>query len=336
MLAADESGWLVGIEVGGTKLQLGLGRADGKLLVIERRTVDPQYGARGILQQIESAFGLLLNRKSLSAGDIRGVGLGFGGPVDVPRGRVQTSYQIEGWTDFPLVEELRRITCVSNIVIENDADTAGLGEARFGVGVGCSPLLYLTIGSGIGGALIVDGHIYRGCGLGALEIGHMEIPVRSPSGFRVMQLEQIASGWGIAREARDEAVSLLNEEQRSWIVLERSGNNPDAITAQSVGQAASEGDARAQAILERARQSVAFALRQAIALLSPRRIILGGGVSLIGEEYWFEPIRGLVAAEVFAPFRGSYDIVPAALGEEVVVHGALALAYDAALRSSSL
>ncbi len=88
----------------------------------------------------------------LSACDVRGIGVGFGGPVDVLGGRVQTSYQVEGWTDFPLAEELRRITGVAAVAVENDADTAGLAEARFGAGMGCSPLLYLTIGSGIGGA----------------------------------------------------------------------------------------------------------------------------------------------------------------------------------------
>ena len=90
-----------------------------------------------------------------------------------------------------------------------------------------------------------------------------------------------------------------------------------------------EGDQRAEVILDSARQSLAFALCQAIALLAPRRIILGGGVSLIGETHWFKPIRALVEAGVFAPFRGTYDIIPAGLGEEVVVHGALALAHDA-------
>ena len=182
MSAADDVGWLLGIEVGGTKLQLGLGRADGSLAGLERLTVNPARGASGILTQIETAFGTLLRRRMLSAHDVRGIGVGFGGPVDVSRGRVQTSYQVEGWTDFPLVEELRRITGIADVVIENDADTAGLAEARFGAGMGCSPLLYLTIGSGIGGALVVAGRIYRGSGLGAVEIGHMEIPVRSPSG----------------------------------------------------------------------------------------------------------------------------------------------------------
>ena len=270
----------------------------------------------------------------LSPHDVRGIGVGFGGPVDVSRGRVHTSYQVEGWTDFPLAEKLRRSTEIDAVVIENDADTAGLAEARFGAGVGCSPLLYLTIGSGIGGALIADGRIYRGCGLGAVEIGHMEIPVWSRSGARILQLEEVASGWGIAREARDEALRLSSQERQGWIVVEFSKNDPQAITAKNVSQAAMEGDQRAEAILDRARQGVAFALRQAITLLAPRRIILGGGMSLIGEAHWFEPIRGLVEAGVFAPFRGSYDIVPAALGEEVVVHGALALAHEAVVGCS--
>ena len=329
MSAAEVEGWLLGIEVGGTKLQLGIGRADGRLAALERLSVDPARGATGILDQIESAYRSLQQRMSLAAHEVRGIGVGFGGPVDVARGRVQTSYQVEGWTDFPLAEQLRRCTGIDAVVIENDADTAGLAEARFGAGQGRTPLLYLTIGSGIGGALIVEGQIYRGCGLGAVEIGHMEIPVRSRSGIRILQLEEVASGWGIAREARDEALGLSSQERRKWVVLERSNNDPQAITAKHVAQAAIEGEERAEAILDRAREGVAFALRQAIAVLAPGRIILGGGVSLIGEAHWFEPIRGLVDTGVFAPFRGSYDIVPAALGEEVVVHGALALASDA-------
>src|SRR5271165_1692567 len=334
MGAGKAEGWLLGIEVGGTKLQLGIGRADGNLAALERLSVNPARGARGILDQIEAAICTLLHRMMLSPHDVRGIGVGFGGPVDKSRGRVHTSYQVEGWTNFPLAEQLRRSLGIAAVVVANDADTAGLAEARFGAGVGCSPLLYLTIGSGIGGALIVDGHIYRGCGLGAVEIGHMEIPVRSQSGTRILQLEEVASGWGIAREARDVALGLTGQEQRQWVVLERASYDPQAITAKNVAQAAMAGEARAAVILDRARQSLAFALRQAIAILAPARIILGGGVSLIGEAYWFKPIRGLVEAAVFAPFRGSYDIVPAALGEEVVVHGALALAHTAAVSSS--
>ena len=96
-----------------------------------------------------------------------------------------------------------------------------------------------------------------------------------------------------------------------------------------VAQAAERGDPRSLALLDQACRALAFALRQAVALVAPQRIILGGGVSLIGDRLWFEPLRRLVDAEVFPPFRTAFDIVPAALGEEVVVHGALELARDA-------
>ena len=322
--------WLLGIEIGGTKLQLGLGRADGSLRAIERLRVDAARGAPAILDQVRTAFQALLERSSLTPDAIHGVGVGFGGPVDVAGGRVQTSYQVPGWTNFPLVAWLREHLGIAAAAVQNDADTAGLAEARFGAGVGCSPLLYLTIGSGIGGALIIDGQIYRGAGLGAAEIGHMEIPDLSRPDAAFLELEQIASGWGIARQAREQAKQILEEAGGHWVVLERAGGEPQAITAEIVAQAVREGDERAERVLDRSRQALAFALRQAIVLLAPRRIILGGGVSLIGATHWFEPVRRLVDASVFAPFRGSYDIVPAALGEEVVVHGALALAQAAA------
>src|SRR5690349_10256335 len=99
---AMQGDWLLGIEVGGTKLQLGLGRADGTLLDLERVQVDPARGAPAILEQILRAFQVLLERTALSRGQVRGVGVGFGGPVDAARGLIQTSYQVEGWTNFPL------------------------------------------------------------------------------------------------------------------------------------------------------------------------------------------------------------------------------------------
>src|SRR5208337_162201 len=107
-----------------------------------------------------------------------------------------------------------------------------LAEGRFGAGVGRSPLLYLTIGSGIGGALIIDGQIYRGGGLGAVEIGHLEVPVHTRNGPQTLELEQIASGWGIARRAREEALDQAKAGRHDWVVLERARGDPQAITAE--------------------------------------------------------------------------------------------------------
>jgi glucokinase len=321
--------WFMGIEIGGTKLQLGVGRGRGEIVALRRFAVDPARGARGIRMQIVVAFADLVNEARLDREAIAAVGVGFGGPVDTTRGRIERSFQIEGWEDFPLADWMREELGVPAVVIHNDADSAGLAESRFGAGQGYSPLLYVTVGSGIGGALIIDDRIYRGFGKGAGEIGHLQVPVDKVPDGRMMELEQVASGWAIARAAKEIiAAGEATDDADGRLILEQAAGDPGRITGSTVAQAAGNGDPAAISILARARHAIAFALVQAIALVAPSRIVIGGGVSLIGEELWFTPIRRLVAARVFPPFRG-VDVVPAALGEEVVVHGALALARDA-------
>jgi glucokinase len=321
--------WLLGIEIGGTKLQLGIGQGNGHLVALERLRVDPSRGATGIREQIAAAFPTLLNEAGLERDHIKAIGIGFGGPVNTDRGQTQTSYQVTGWDDFPLSAWLRDHLGLPRVVLENDADAAGLAECRFGAGVGFSPVLYVTVGSGIGGALIVDDRIYRGSGHGATEIGHLRVFTGSSLVSEWLELEKVASGWSIAAAARDLAQQRTGQERADWVVLARAKGDPSQINALMVAEAASGGDPDACSILERARGSFAFALTQAIALLAPRRIVIGGGVSLIGERNWFDPIRRLVDRDVFPSFRGRYDIVSAILGEEVVVHGATAIARDA-------
>ncbi len=323
-----EDAWVLGIEIGGTKLQLGIGQGHGDLVVLERLSVEPSRHAAGILDQIRYAFPILLRNAKLDSAQIQAVGIGFGGPVDSEHGVIEKSYQIAGWDDFPLAAWIREHLEVPRVVVHNDADTAGLGEARFGAGRGHSPLLYMTVGSGIGGALILHDRIYRGFGKGAGEIGHLGVVDAARPGAPLAELEQVASGWAIARAAQDHARRVI-EERGDWVVLDRASGDPSRITTVFVAQAAREGDPESKTILARAHAAIAFALVQAITLIAPRRIVIGGGVSLIGEAEWFDPIRRLVEQDVFPPFRGGFEIVPAGLGEEVVVHGALALAHDA-------
>jgi glucokinase len=320
---------VVGIEIGGTKLQLGIGPGNGTLLALERLRVDPAKGADGILEQITVAYPRLLGKAGFDRDQISAAGIGFGGPVRSELGRTQRSYQITGWDDFPLASWVTDQLALRLAVLENDADVAGLAECRFGAGLGYSPLLYITVGSGIGGALIVNDRIYRGAGLGAVEIGHFRVPFSSDPECGWRELELVASGWGIATAARELVARRKQQNRTDWAVLAAAGGDPGQITARSVADAASAGDADSRAILESARSAFAFALTQAIALLAPHRIVIGGGVSLIGEQEWFDPIRRMIDREVFPPFRGNYDIASAVLGEEVVVHGALAVARDA-------
>jgi glucokinase len=170
--------------------------------------------------------------------------------------------------------------------------------------------------------LILHDRIYRGSGQGAVEIGHLAVPIqdRTDAGIEWKELEQVASGWAIGTAARD---------RMDPADLDQSGTGrPGQVTGAMVAEAARNGVPEAVRILHRAQAAIGFALAQAVALLAPRRIVIGGGVSLIGDS-WFDGIRKIVDRSVFPPFRGSFEIVPAALGEEVVIHGALALARDA-------
>jgi glucokinase len=297
----------LGIEIGGSKLQLGLGPGDGTLRALLRRTVEVAAGAEGIRRQIVQLVPELLDSAGMRMEDLHAVGLGFGGPVDDATRRILKSHQISGWEDFPLAEWAEQ-TFHRPAVLGNDADVAGLAEALFGAGQGQSPIFYVTVGSGIGGGLIVDGTIYRGCGRGAAEIGHLwvdhdleHLHPEDPQTWRTT--EACASGWAIAQAA---------------------GRSPP-----EVARDAAAGDAAARLLLQRARRRLALALTHVIALCCPRRLVIGGGVSLMGEAEFWQPLRQEVARLVFPPFADCYEIVPAALREEVVVHGALALARRA-------
>lgn len=324
----------LGIEIGGTKLQLGIGPGDGTLEALWRGTVDKTRGGEGIREQIAAALPELFQQSGLAKCHLHGVGIGFGGPVDDNTNTVIKSHQIEGWDNFPLADWISDLVDLP-AVLGNDADVAGLAEALFGAGKGLSPIFYITIGSGIGGGLIIDGEIYRGCGRGAAEIGHLRIFMLlrkediqvfwDPPLESIKILEQLSSGWAIEDTARAFATgNLLGSKS---LLPEMVKGEFNKLTAAHVAEAAAQGDLQAkEMILGASWHYLAEGICHVITLLCPRRIVIGGGVSLIGEELLFQPLRKLVAERVFKPFADCYDIVPAALGEEVVVHGALALA----------
>lgn len=322
--------YYLGIEIGGTKLQLGIGAGDGRLAALWRGTVDLATGPEGIRRQIANAVPELLTRSGIDRGRLAGVGIGFGGPVDDTTHTAIKSHQIEGWDNFPLADWVSDIVGLP-AALGNDADVAGLAEALHGAGKGLSPIFYITIGSGIGGGLIINGEIYRGIGRGAAEFGHLRMlaPSAEDDGMgpevtlQWMPLEEVASGWAIEWRARRLSHQFPSNADS---LLRLVNHNSERITVREVVQAARQNNPVAERVLGHAHEALSEALCHVIALLCPRRIVIGGGVSLIGEELLFEPLRRMVAERIFRPFAGLTDIVPAALGEEVVVHGALALA----------
>jgi glucokinase len=296
------------IEIGGTKLQLGVGPGDGTFVVApEPIAVDRAAGAEGIRREIVKRATLLIREHGVTR-----VGFGFGGPVDSSTGRTITSHQIAGWNDFPLVEWCRDALRLP-AMIGNDADLAALAEARFGAGRGRDPVFYVTVGTGIGGGFVRGGKLYRGHGPAAAEIGHLR-----PGPLAVEPhdtVESIASGLALERAAATLADDPVFR-----------GRGP--LAAQDLATAASRGHAPSRQVLDRAFAALGWAIAQVVTLLSPQTIVVGGGVAKMRDIAFYDELRAAVERFVFPPLKGAYEIVPPALGEAMVVHGALAMAAE--------
>jgi glucokinase len=289
------------------------------LVELVRLEVDRTRGAEGILQQIATAGRMLVAKHRITA-----AGFGFGGPVDTQRGVAVKSHHVRGWDAFPLADWCQQELGVP-AVVENDCDAAALAEARYGAGQGANPVFYVTVGTGIGGGLVVDERIYRGSGHGAAEIGHLRPGLDSEDPEDIVEAR--AAGWGIAATA---ARWLADEPRFSAAdrtqLLAACTNDPATLTARMVADAAAAGNSLAGAVIDRALQTLGWAIAQTLTLASPELVVVGGGVSLSGEQQFFVPLRQHVDRYIFPPLREKYRIVPASLGEEVVVHGALAAA----------
>jgi glucokinase len=259
----------LGVEIGGTKLQVGVCDRRGRIEQLVRVAVERRRGRTGILRRLEQIVPLLLETYKVNA-----IGVGFGGPVDSARGCVVRSFHIAGWDGFPLRRWFERRFKLPTIV-ENDTNCATLAEALVGAGRGRRAVFYSNVGTGIGGGLVIDGMLYNGR-YGAMEIGHMKMMVDG----RWVMLESLASGLSIEH-----------------------GRTTLAQSAKFYGAA----------------------LANAITLLNPDIVVVGGGVARAGERF-LRPVRVQVARLVFQPFKKNFRIVPAALGETVVVVGAALLA----------
>ena len=300
----------LGIEIGGTKLQLVTGDEQARILERWRFEVDPAEGGAGIRAQMAAALPGILQSDDLSA-----VGVGYGGPVDSQTGMIRCSHQIQGWADFPLGEWLRERTGKA-VAIDNDGNVAALGEAKCGAGMDSNPVFYVTLGSGVGGGLVVDGHIYHGAKPGESEIGHLRL---DRGGVLV---EQRCSGWAVDARIRE----VIEREPAS--ALAQCARNYQRGQARALGAALQKNCPAARRILAETAEDLAFALSHVSHLFHPKIIVLGGGLALVGEPLRLSVERSLArfVMEAFAP---GPRIALAALKEDAVPVGALLLARNA-------
>jgi glucokinase len=297
----------LGIEIGGTKLQIVCGEGDGRITRRWRATINPAAGGTAIRQQIRA--GLCEIRTDIKP---LAIGVGFGGPIDWRTGRIARSHQIEGWDNFELKPWLERETGLP-VATENDANAAALAEATLGAGADADPFFYFNMGSGVGGGIVIGGNIHHGLPPGEGEFGHLLLDRTGTT------VESRCSGWAIDRRIRDLAAEHPDSAIARLISARAGGEARHLYTALA------QEDAVAKTILAGLSDDLAFALSHVVHLIHPAAIVMGGGLSLIGE-----PLRIAVNAALAKYVMQAFHPVPpvrmTALGEDAVPVGALVLA----------
>lgn len=274
------------IDIGGTKYSMAV-FADNEMIMRQTQPTDREGGRDWMLAQIVEQA-----RSWQQQIELQRCGVGFGGPVHFAEQRIALSTHVGGWQNVRLSEFLRQQLNLPTIM-DNDANVGALGEGFFGAGIGYDPLLYLTISTGIGGGLLVGGQVYHGADSYAGEIGHLTIRPDGPEclcGARGC-LERLCCGLWLERDHGRSAKDLLQDP----------------------------------AFVERYVVDLALGLKAAIMLLNPSRIVIGGGVSKAGDAL-FVPLRAELRRQITSWSGARIDVVPATLGDDSILYGALALA----------
>jgi len=295
------------LDIGGTKLAAGVVDDTGRVhsfVVAPSRADGPERG-------LERLFALgrdAVDGSGVAWSEIRAVGIGCGGPLDSGRGVLLSPPHLPGWRDVP-VTELAQDAYDRPAVLENDATAAAAGEYRYGAGVGTNTMVYLTISTGVGGGVVLNGELYRGATGNGSELGHTTIDWhgRECRGCgRRGCLEAYVSGTSIAERALEAGVEG---------------------TAADVAAAARAGDAAASAVWTETVEALAVGTTSIVNVFEPDAVVVGGGVSRSGEQL-LGPVRERVRREAMGGAGEHVRIVASALGERVGVVGAAAIVYD--------
>ena len=307
--------YVIGVDLGGTKISTAISTIEGNILANVVLPTKAEEGETAVLGRIVQSIDEVIVGSSTSIDEIEAIGIGSPGPLDAKKGIIITTPNLP-FKDYNLVQPLKEKYNIP-VYLDNDANAAAIGEYMFGAGKGKESIVYFTVSTGVGGGAVLDGKVYRGHTSNALEIGHTTVDPNGPrcNCGNLGCLEAISSGTAIARKGK-EAVSTN---------VETSLKKYDTVTSYEVFKEAEAGDEVAKDIIDNALTYLGIGVANAIATFDPEMIIIGGGVSKAGDIV-FNTVKKVVNKRCFKSMAESCEIVPAGLGSDAGVVGAVALA----------
>jgi glucokinase len=306
------------IDLGGTRIRAARCQADG---TIETRTeifTQADQGAEAVIARIEDSVRSVWPEHN----SVKAIGVVAPGPIDPWTGVIFTAPNLSGFVNLPLRARLMQTFNVP-VYLGNDANLAGLAEWRFGAGRGQHDLIFLTVSTGIGGGVIVNDRLLLGSRGLAAELGHVTVNDDSSQCKcgNIGCVEHLSAGPSIVRQA----IERLEAGEQSELISLSNGDFSQ-MTMETVAEAAANGDALANAVLDRAFRALGLSIVSLLHIFNPSIVIIGGGVANLGDRL-FEPLRSIVLQHVMSPLYVC-PIVPAQLSGDVGLLGALALTLD--------
>jgi glucokinase len=302
--------YIIGVDLGGTQLRAALVTADGSIIAHERSRTFIEEGPAAVIARMVGLISRV--RAALPAGgDLLGIGIGAPGPLNPETGIVYAPPYMPGWYNIQLRDAVAEPTGLP-VMIDNDANVAALGEWRFGAGVGTRHMVYITVSTGIGGGVIIDGRLLLGRLGAAAELGSIILDAN-----RGLTWEELASGTALGMAAAtampDHPASLLHTRA-----------TPDGITAAHVARAAADGDVLAQTLMDHEAQLLGMGFASILHIFSPELLLVGGSVALENPGL-IAQAREIAYRRVLVDLYREVPIIPPRLGERAGVLGAAAL-----------
>lgn len=307
----------VGVDIGGTNVKIALVDKNGEILFSKTVPTRAEMGYEYTVGNIKQSIKELIEEAKIDKNAIEGIGFGFPGQIDCDTGVVRILPNIPGWINVPIADIMQKEFNVP-VRVDNDVRCAALAELNYGAGAGCRNLICITVGTGIGSGLIVNGKLVRGANNAAGEIGHVKLsfyngPICGCGDTGCM--EAYASGPAIVAMAKEYVLGGKSTRYREI------AGSVDAITPALVAQAAKEGDVVAQRIFKIMGEYIGTGLSSVVNLLNPEKIVIGGGVADAG-NILLDPLKAALKNRAMPIQGASVEIVPAQLGNTAGVIGA--------------